>query len=197
MAPTPRNPKYFRSPEAFRQWLERHHDSAEEVWVGYWKKHTGKPSLTWSEAVDQALCFGWIDGIVRRVDDERHVQRFTPRRPKSIWSKVNVDKVKALTRAGLMHPAGLKVFKARGAEHTVGYSVAERDGTLDPGFEKRFRRNRKAWAWYEQQSPSYRRTTAHWVMSAKREATRERRLEHLISDSAAGQKIPPLREASP
>ncbi len=189
MAPEPRAPKYFRSPEAFRQWLERHHDSADEVWVGFWKQHTGKPSLTWSEAVDQALCFGWIDGIVRRVDDERHVQRFTPRRPKSVWSKVNVEKVKALTRAGLMHSAGLAVFRARGAEHKVGYSVAERDGTLGPAEEKRFRARRAAWQWFQQQPDGYRRNVVHWVMSAKRAETRERRLAELIRDSAARQRV--------
>jgi uncharacterized protein YdeI (YjbR/CyaY-like superfamily) len=193
MAPTPRDAKYFRSPGAFRQWLETHHDSVPEVWIGFWKKHTGKPSLTWSEAVDQALCFGWIDGIVRRVDDERHVQRFTPRRPKSIWSKVNVDKVQALTRAGLMHPAGLKVFRARGAEHEVGYSVAARDETLDPAYEKRFRANHTGWTWFRNQPPGYRRNAVHWVMSAKREATRERRITQLINDSAAAQAIPSLR----
>lgn len=189
MAPTPRNPRYFRSPEAFRQWLERHHDTADEIWVGFWKKHTGKPSLTWSEAVDQALCFGWIDGILRRVDDMRHVQRFTPRRPKSIWSKVNVNKVKALTRAGLMHSAGLEVFNARGHEHREGYSVAGRDGTLDPAYLKRFRANRKAWAWYQQQTDGYRRTMAHWVMSAKREETRERRLAKCITSCEAGVRL--------
>lgn len=194
MALTPSNPKYFRSPRAFRQWLEKHHDSAPEVWVGFWKKHTGKPSLTWPEAVDQALCFGWIDGIVKRVDDERHVQRFTPRRPKSVWSKVNVDKVKALTTAGLMHPAGLTVFKARGAEHRVGYSVAARDEALDPAYEKRFRASGKGWTWFRKQPPGYRRTAVHWVMSAKRESTRERRLAQLIGDSAEGQAIPPLRQ---
>ncbi|MCB9518453.1 MAG: YdeI/OmpD-associated family protein [Gemmatimonadales bacterium] len=197
MAPTPKNPKYFRSPAAFRAWLEQHHDSAEELWVGFYKKHTGKQGMTWSEAVDQALCFGWIDSIVRRVDDERHVQRFTPRRPGSVWSKVNVTKITQLKADGLMHPAGLAPFEARGAEHQEGYSIAERDAELAPAYQKQFKANTRAWNWWQAQTDSYRRNAAHWVMDAKREATRERRLAQLIADAAAGLRIKQLRPLVP
>jgi uncharacterized protein YdeI (YjbR/CyaY-like superfamily) len=145
--------------------------------------------MTWSEAVDQALCFGWIDSVLHRVDDARHVQRFTPRRPNSIWSKVNVTKVKALEAAGLMHPAGMAPFLARGVAHEVGYSVAARDTELSSAYQQRFKANKAAWTWYRAQAASYQRQAAHWVMSAKREETRERRLEQLIADSAAGVRV--------
>jgi uncharacterized protein YdeI (YjbR/CyaY-like superfamily) len=189
MPPTPTNPRYFRSPAEFRVWLEANHERATEIWVGFYKKHTGKQGMSWSEAVDQALCFGWIDSVLHRVDDARHVRRFTPRRPNSIWSKVNVAKVKQLAEAGVMHPAGMAPFLARGAKHEEGYSVAARDSTLSPAYQRRFRANKSAWTWYRAQVPSYQRQTAHWVMSAKREETRERRLEQLIADAAAGKRV--------
>jgi uncharacterized protein YdeI (YjbR/CyaY-like superfamily) len=189
MPVTPTRPRYFRSPAEFRAWLKANHERAEEIWVGFYKKHTGKQGMSWSEAVDQALCFGWIDSVLRRVDDERHVQRFTPRRPNSIWSRVNVTKVKALEAAGLMHPAGMAPFLARGAEHEEGYSVAARDTELSSAYRGRFEANIVAWGWYRTQAVSYQRQTAHWVMSAKREETRERRLEQLIADSAAGVRV--------
>jgi uncharacterized protein YdeI (YjbR/CyaY-like superfamily) len=162
------------------------------VYVGYWKKHTGKPSLTWSEAVDQALCFGWIDGRVNRVDDERHVQRFTPRKPGSNWSKVNVEKVAKLKQAGSMQPAGLAAFERRTDDRTGVYSF-ERDAALTPEYEARLRANRAAAEYFDSRPPWYRRTAIHLVMSAKREETRERRLEQLIEDSAAGRDIKQLR----
>jgi uncharacterized protein YdeI (YjbR/CyaY-like superfamily) len=189
MPVTPTKPRYFKSPAEFRSWLEANHDRAEELWVGFYKKHTGKQGMTWSEAVDQALCFGWIDSVMHRVDDARHVQRFTPRRPNSIWSKVNVTKIKALEAAGLMHPAGMAPFLARGAEHEVGYSVAARDTELSPAYQRQFMANKVAWTWYRAQAASYQRQTAHWVMSAKREETRERRLEKLITAAAAGERV--------
>jgi uncharacterized protein YdeI (YjbR/CyaY-like superfamily) len=169
--------------------LEANHASADELWVGFYKKHTGKQGMSWSEAVDQALCFGWIDSILRRVDGARHVQRFTPRRPNSIWSKVNVTKVKALDAAGLMHPAGMAPFLARGAAHEEGYSVGARRTQLSPEFQERFARSKAAWSWYSSQADSYQRQTAHWVMSAKREETRERRFAQLIAAAAAGQRV--------
>jgi uncharacterized protein YdeI (YjbR/CyaY-like superfamily) len=162
------------------------------VYVGYWKKHTGKPSLTWSEAVDQALCFGWIDGRVNRVDDERHVQRFTPRKPGSNWSKVNVEKVAKLKQAGSMQPAGLAAFERRTDDRTGVYSF-EREAALTPDYEARLRANRAAAEYFDSRPPWYRRTAIHLVMSAKREETRERRLEQLIEDSAAGRDIKQLR----
>lgn len=186
---TPTTPRYFRSPAEFRAWLEANHAAADELWVGFYKKHTGKQGMSWSEAVDQALCFGWIDSVVHRVDDARHVQRFTPRRANSIWSKVNVTKIKALHAAGLMHPAGMAPFLARGAAHEEGYSVAARDTALSPAYQRRFRASPAAWEWYRAQAASYQRQTAHWVMSAKREETQERRLTQLIEAAAAGQRL--------
>jgi uncharacterized protein YdeI (YjbR/CyaY-like superfamily) len=159
--------------------------------VGYWKKHTGKPSLTWSQAVDQALCFGWIDGKLNRIDDERHMQRFTPRRPGSNWSKINVEKVARLTEAGLMRPAGTAAFEARREDRTGVYSFErEKHAELEPEQLARF--SPEALAFWEAQAPWYRRAASHWVLSAKREATRERRLQQLIADSAAGRTVPPL-----
>jgi uncharacterized protein YdeI (YjbR/CyaY-like superfamily) len=183
---------FFESPEQFYEWLERHHETEDEVFVGYWKKHTGKPSLTWSEAVDQALCFGWIDGRLNRIDDERHMQRFTPRRPGSNWSKVNVEKVAKLTEAGLMRPAGLAAFERRDRDRVGVYSF-ENDARLAPEYEARLRANRAAADYFDSRPPWYRRTAIHLVMSAKREETRERRLARLIEDSAAGRDLKELR----
>jgi uncharacterized protein YdeI (YjbR/CyaY-like superfamily) len=185
-------PIYFSSPRDFYDWLEQHHETDDEVYVGYWKKHTGKPSLTWSEAVDQALCFGWIDGRLNRVDDERHMQRFTPRRPGSNWSKVNVEKVAKLTKAGLMRPAGLAAFERRSDDKTGVYSF-ETETELAPEYDAQLRSNKAASDYFESRPPWYRRTAIHLVMSAKREETRLRRLAQLIEDSAAGRDIKQLR----
>ena len=164
--------------------------------MGYWKKHTGRPSLAWSEAVDQALCFGWIDGRVNRIDDESHMQRFTPRRPGSNWSKVNVEKVARLTQAGLMRPAGLAAFEKRTERKTGVYSFErEDDAELSPEFEERLRANEAAAEYFDSRPPWYRRTAVHLVMSAKREDTRERRMARLREDSAAGRDIKELRRA--
>jgi uncharacterized protein YdeI (YjbR/CyaY-like superfamily) len=185
-------PIYFSSPQEFYDWLEENHETETEVYVGYWKKHTGQPSLSWSEAVDQALCFGWIDGKVNRVDEERHMQRFTPRRNGSNWSKINVEKVAKLQEAGLMRPAGLAAFEKRDRGKVGVYSF-ENDAQLAPGYEARLRANKAAAAYFDSRPPWYRRTAVHLVMSAKREETRERRLEQLIEDSAAGRDIKQLR----
>jgi uncharacterized protein YdeI (YjbR/CyaY-like superfamily) len=185
-------PIFFESPDRFYAWLEEHHETEAEVYVGYWKKHTGKPSLTWSEAVDQALCFGWIDGRLNRIDDERHMQRFTPRRPGSNWSKINVEKVAKLKELGLMRPAGLAAFGKRTNGRTGVYSF-ERETELPPEYEQRLRANRAASEYFDSRPPWYRRTAIHLVMSAKREETRERRLKQLIDDSAAGRDIKQLR----
>jgi uncharacterized protein YdeI (YjbR/CyaY-like superfamily) len=186
-------PIFFESPQAFYDWLEAHHETATEVYVGYWKKHTGKPSLAWSEAVDQALCFGWIDTRLNRIDEDRHMQRFTPRKPGSNWSKINIEKVARLTEAGLMRPAGVAAFERRRADRSGVYSF-ERDGeaALPPEFEERFRANAAAWGFFQSQAPWYRRTAIHLVISAKRPETRERRLNQLIEDSAAGRRIKQL-----
>jgi uncharacterized protein YdeI (YjbR/CyaY-like superfamily) len=198
---------YFSSPEEFRAWLEEHHQAQTEVWVGYWKKATGKPSLTWSQAVDQALCFGWIDGVLRRVDDERHVQRFTPRKPTSNWSAINIAKVEQLRAEGLMRPAGEAAFaRRRDASEAVTsaqreaesgiYSYEQRDkAALDPQQEERFRANAAAWENFMAMPPSYRKMALWWVVSAKRPETRERRLGTLIEDSAADRRLAQMSNA--
>jgi len=163
------------------------------VLVGFHKAHTGRPTLTWSESVDEALCVGWIDGIRRSVDAERYTIRFTPRRPGSIWSLINIRKVEVLTAEGRMRPAGLRAFEARRAERSGVYSFEKREAGLDGVGARRFRANRKAWAFFSAQPPGYRKTALHWVTSARREETRERRLAQLIADSEAGLRIASLR----
>jgi uncharacterized protein YdeI (YjbR/CyaY-like superfamily) len=186
-------PIYFGSPAEFGAWLERHHERETEVWVGYWKKATGKPSLTWSQAVDEALCHGWIDGVVRGIDDERHIQRFTPRRPTSNWSAVNIAKVEKLRGEGRMRPAGEAAFARRRADRSGVYSFEQRsDPRLEPEQEARFRAAADAWERFTARPPSYRKAAIWWVISAKRPETRERRLTALIEDSAAGRTIKPL-----
>ena len=182
-------PKYFRSSREFRRWLETHHATARELLVGFHKRTSGRPSLTWPESVDEALCFGWIDGIRRRVDDERYSIRFTPRRPGSIWSVVNTKRVAALMRAGRLHDAGLKVFRARDPGKTRQYSFEREAATLPPQFERQFRANVAAWVYFTAAAPSYRKVATHWVVSAKQAATRERRLALLIARSARREKI--------
>jgi uncharacterized protein YdeI (YjbR/CyaY-like superfamily) len=163
--------------------------------VGFHKRGSRRPSITWPESVDQALCFGWIDGVRKRVDDERYMIRFTPRKRSSTWSRVNVARVAELTEAGLMHPAGLAAFAARTEEGTYSYEQREA-AAFDPEREARLRADAAAWAWFSAQPPWYRRTATHWVMSAKREETRDRRLARLIADSAAGRTVGPLQRPS-
>jgi uncharacterized protein YdeI (YjbR/CyaY-like superfamily) len=162
--------------------------------VGFHKTHTGRPSLTWPQSVDEALCVGWIDGIRHRVDEERYTIRFTPRRPGSIWSLVNIRRVQALVKAGRMRPAGLKAFEARRPDQSAVYSFEQRAGATFADAElKRFRANRPAWRFFEAQPPGYRRIATFFVISAKRDETRARRLERLIADSANGLRIGLLR----
>jgi uncharacterized protein YdeI (YjbR/CyaY-like superfamily) len=186
-------PAFYATPDAWRAWLDTHHEGEREHWVGFHKRATGEPSITWPEAVDQALCFGWIDGIRRRVDDNRYMIRFTPRKRTSHWSMVNVRRVGELREAGLMHPAGLAAFAARSEARTGNASYEQRDAAaFDPERERRLRANAAAWEHFSGQAPWYRRTATHWVMSAKREDTRDRRLQQLIEDSAAGRPVGPL-----
>jgi uncharacterized protein YdeI (YjbR/CyaY-like superfamily) len=181
---------YFASPGEFRAWLEEHHEGATEVWLGYWKKHTGKPSLTWSQAVDEALCFGWIDGVLRRVDDERHVQRFTPRKPASNWSAVNIAKVEQLRAEGRMRAAGEAAFALRRQERSGVYSYEQRDkAAFEREQEERFRADAAAWAYWTAAPAGYRKMATWWVVSAKKPETRERRLVQLIADAAAGRRL--------
>ena len=187
-------PIFFASPEEFYAWLEEHHESESEAYVGYCKKGSGRPSLTWSEAVDQALCFGWIDSRAESIDDERYMQRFTPRRSGSNWSRINIEKVAKLTEAGLMRPAGLRAFEARTEEKSGVYSFEQDEpAELPRAYEQRLRADAAAWAYWQARPAGYRRTATHWVVSAKREETRERRLEQLIRCSADGEHVPPLR----
>jgi uncharacterized protein YdeI (YjbR/CyaY-like superfamily) len=182
-------PKFFKSPKEFRKWLEINHATAAELWVGYHKKHTGKPSLTWPESVDQALCFGWIDGLRKSIDEERYMIRFTPRKDASIWSAVNIKRVAELTKLGLMHSAGLAKFKKRDPQKAELYSFERKNATLPREFQKEFEANAKAWKFFQSMPPSYRTPATWWVMSAKKEETRARRLALLIADSQAGGRI--------
>ena len=184
-------PIFFTTQDDFSDWIEGHAD-AQEVWVGYFKRKTGLPSLTWSETVDVALCFGWIDGIRKSIDDERYKIRFTPRKPKSVWSAVNVKKVKALVKEGKMRPEGLALFNARG--DAEGYTSEDRNMVLSPDYEARIRANGAAWDFLSALAPSYKRESIWWVMSAKREDTRLKRLGILIESAEAGLKIPNLRK---
>jgi uncharacterized protein YdeI (YjbR/CyaY-like superfamily) len=175
---------FFESQEAFRKWLKQHHRASQSLLVGYYKVSTKRPSMTWSESVDQALCFGWIDGVRRSIDEESYCIRFTPRKPASIWSAINIKKVAALTAAGLMTPEGLKAFGIR-KEHRSGvYSHEKEAGILSTQFEKRFRSNKPAWKFFTEQAPSYKKVIIHWIMTAKQEVTRQSRLEKTIALSA-------------
>ena len=187
-------PSFYATPAEWRAWLADHHDGAREHWVGFHKVRSSPPappSITWPEAVDQALCFGWIDGIRRRVDETRYMIRVTPRKPTSKWSMVNVRRVGELRAEGLMQPAGIAAFEAR--TETGTYSYEQRDAAaFDPAREQRLRADAAAWEHWSAQAPWYRRTATHWVMSAKRQETRDRRLARLIEDSAAGRPVGPL-----
>ncbi len=186
-------PAFFETPERFRAWLEEHHETESELVVGFYKKGSGRPSITWPESVEQALCFGWIDGVRRSLGEDAYTIRFTPRKRTSNWSLVNVAKVEELKQRGLMSPAGLRAYEARTAERTGVYSSERKQpATLAPEQEQRFRAHRTAWEWFSGRPPGYRRTATHWVVSAKREETRLRRLQQLIDCSAEGRNVPPL-----
>lgn len=175
------NPLYFKDQNEFREWLEKNHDKESEIIVGYYKVGTGRPSMTWSQSVDQALCFGWIDGIRRSVDEERYCIRFTPRKPASIWSNVNIKKVEELTASGLMKEPGLRVYDNRKDTKSGIYSFEKEASNFDDASERIFRANQVAWDFFVKQAPSYRKTKIYWVMSAKQEATRISRLNKLVS----------------
>src|SRR5687768_684145 len=175
-----KKPKFFRTPAEFRTWLEAHHADATELLVGFYKRGTGRPSITWPESVDEALCFGWIDGIRRRIDEERYSIRFTPRRRGSIWSAVNTRRVAVLARDGRLHPSGLRAFEARDPSKTNLYSFEREAAVMPAAYERQLRANARAWAYFSAAPPSYRRVATHWIMSARQEATRQRRLALLI-----------------
>ncbi|MEM7584302.1 MAG: YdeI/OmpD-associated family protein [Acidobacteriota bacterium] len=188
-------PTFFPTPAGFRAWLEAHHATTDHLWVGYYKKAAKKPSMTWEESVDEALCYGWIDGIRKSRDTESYVIRFTPRKPKSVWSKRNIDRVERLTAEGRMKAAGLAAFAFKDAHPDSGYATAVFDGALTDPMVSRFQENAGAWEFYQEQPPGYRKQTARWVMSAKREETRERRLTTLIEDSGNRLRIKQLRKS--
>lgn len=184
---------FFATPAAFVAWLEEHHAAAQELWVGYYKKGSGQPSITWPESVDAALCFGWIDGLRKSIDAQRYRIRFTPRRPSSTWSAVNVARVGELTAEGRMRPAGLRAFEHRRDDRTAIYAHEQRhSAALDAAFEAQFQANAAAWAFFMARAPSYRQAAILWVNSAKQAETRQRRLATLIADSAAGRTIKEL-----
>lgn len=183
-------PTFFATPARFRAWLEKHHATRTELLVGFHKKGSGRPSITWPESVDEALCAGWIDGVRRRIDDESYTIRFTPRRPRSLWSAVNIARAEELSRLGRMLPAGLAAFEARLEARSQVYAYEQKENAaLAPEQERQLRANRAAWAFFTAQAPGYRRVASWWVLSAKREETRQRRLATLIADSAAGRPI--------
>lgn len=194
-------PIFFESPLAFRRWLKRHHRTAAELWVGFHKKHTGRPTLTWPESVDEALCVGWIDGVRKRVDDGRYMIRFTPRRRGSIWSSVNRRRAEVLIAEGRMQPAGLAAWQAREAPGGARYSFEQpHEPRFAPADEAAFRKHRKAWAFFTAQPPGLKKTLTWWVISAKREDTRARRLATLIEGAAAGRqmgRLPPTPRRDP
>lgn len=180
---------FFPTPEKFRKWLEKNHDKKTEVFVGYYKVATGKPTLTWSQSVDVALCFGWIDGIKRSIDEESYCLRFTPRKPKSIWSAINIKKVEELRKAGLMTEAGEKAFGYRTESRMNVYSHEKESVGLDPKYEKQFKKNKAAWKFFQDQAPSYKKVIIHWINSAKQEKTQVSRLEKVIKTSEGQKRI--------
>jgi uncharacterized protein YdeI (YjbR/CyaY-like superfamily) len=181
---------FFDDPEQLRAWFEQHHASAEELFVGYYKKGSGKTSITWQQSVDEALCFGWIDSVRRSLDEQSYCNRFTPRKANSIWSAVNIARIEALTQEGRMHPAGLAAFERRkqAKSHVYSYEQSQ-PSELSAAMLAQFQHNSEAWNFFQEQAPFYRRGAIHWITSAKQEATRQRRLAQLISDSAQHRRL--------
>lgn len=180
----------FPSAAAFRAWLKEHHATESELWVGYYRKGTGQRSISYQEAVEEALCYGWIDGQGRRIDESSWANRYTPRKPRSIWSNVNVRRVEQLLEQGRMHPAGIAAFEARRPDRTGIYSFEQPAAVLDPAYQARLHQSTGAFDFLAAQAPSYRQAVIHWVMEGKQESTRLRRLEKLVEDSAAGRRVP-------
>ncbi len=190
-------PTFFRAPSEFHEWLARHHAAANELLVGFYKKDSGKPSITWPESVDEALCFGWIDGIRRSIDDKSYIIRFTPRKSRSTWSSVNINRAKALIAQGRMQPAGLKSFEARRENRSGIYSYEQRRVELEEPYNHLLKRNKDAWKFFRDQPPSYRKVAGWWIISAKKEETRLKRLEKLTALSAQGKRLPEVSPGKP
>jgi uncharacterized protein YdeI (YjbR/CyaY-like superfamily) len=182
-------PTFFKTPKDFRAWLAKHHESEKELLVGFYKVESGKPSITWPQSVDEALSFGWIDGVRRRVDDEAYSIRFTPRTPESIWSAVNIKRMGELIAEGRVAPSGMRAFERRDEKRSELYSYERKTAAFDAATLARFQREKKAWQWFTTQAPWYQRVAAHWVTSAKRPETREKRLGTLIACSKKGERI--------
>lgn len=187
------NPVFFATPLEFRAWLEQHHTTQTELWVGYYKKDTKKPSITWPESVDQALCFGWIDGIRKSLGPESYTIRFTPRKKSSIWSAVNLMRMVELIEQGLVYPKGLEIYQNRDPKKAEIYSHEREEAQLEPAHQQVLEASPKAWEYFQKQAPSYRKAAILWVLNAKQEATRLKRLQTLIEDSQNGYKIAPMR----
>ena len=192
MPPRPHKVVHFSSPFEYRDWLEKNHASELELWLGFYKTSSGKPGITYSQALDEALCFGWIDGVRYSVDAKSYKIRFTPRKPKSIWSRVNVRRVEALKTAKKMTEAGLKAFEAREKHRTGIYAFEQKRPGLSAKNKKLLRANKRAWEFFAKQAPWYQRTAGYWVSSAKQEETRARRLAKLMEVSAAGRRLDQL-----
>ena len=182
-------PKFFSTPEKFSEWLERNHDSASELLLGFHKKSSGKKSITYAEALDEALCYGWIDGVRKNLDETSYTIRFTPRKARSIWSNVNVNHVERLTKEGRMRPAGIEAYARRDPKLTGIYAFENRPRELSPEFEKAFRKNKTAWSFFEKQPPGYKRLVIFRVMEAKREETRLKRFKDLVEVSEKGLRL--------
>lgn len=180
---------FFATPANFRKWLQKNHAQATELIVGYYKVSSDKPSMTWSQSVDEALCFGWIDGVRRSINSESYCIRFTPRKATSIWSAVNIKKIEELTKQGLMQPTGMTAFSKRKENKSKIYAYEKEPVKLDEEFEKKFTANKKAWTFFQLQAPSYQKVAIHWIMTAKQEATKLRRLEKLIATSEVGKRL--------
>lgn len=185
---------FFKTPADFRKWLEKNHAKQQEQWVGFYKTGSGKKSITWPESVDQALCFGWIDGLRKGIDEESYKIRFTPRKKTSIWSAINLKKIKELEKAGLMKEAGMKIYNERNGKNEERYSFEQKEEIkFLPAYEKKFKANKAAWKWFSSSAPSYRKAAMWWVMQAKQESTQAKRLETLIADSENGERIKEMR----
>jgi uncharacterized protein YdeI (YjbR/CyaY-like superfamily) len=183
------SPTFFATKSELRKWFEKNHQKAKELLVGFYKVGTKKPSITWSESVDEAICFGWIDGVRKSIDADSYCIRFTPRKPGSIWSAINIKKVEALSKQGLMQASGLEAFSKRQEHKSRIYSYEKESSSLPEDFLKKFKANKKAWNYFQSMAPSYQKTCIHWVTSAKQDATKTKRLEELIRDSGAERKI--------
>jgi uncharacterized protein YdeI (YjbR/CyaY-like superfamily) len=179
-------PTFFANQSDFREWLQKNHKKETELLVGFHKVGSGKPSMTWTQSVDEALCFGWIDGVRKSINKDSYQIRFTQRKPTSIWSAINIKKIEELTKQGLMQPAGLASFEKRIESKSKIYSYEKDEVELAPNFKQQFKANKKAWDYFQSLAPSYRKVSTHWVMSAKQEMTQIKRLNQLIADSAAG-----------